>query len=257
MDPTLDWQTDKLAARLGALLPGLAVEVLGETGSTNSLLAERARSEARPVLLVAEHQSGGRGRMGRSWVSAPGSSLTFSLGLPLAPADWSGLSLAVGCALADALEPAGTRLQLKWPNDLWLDGRKLGGILIESQPLGPERYLIVGVGLNIRVISTADASQFGSGFAALNELEPGIEAPSALARVAPALLGAVLDFGSERFTPWQQRFERRDLTRGRKVTAGELQGVARGVSAAGELMLQTDAGMRSIASGEVSLRMES
>jgi len=100
-------------------------------------------------LLVAQEQTQGRGRQGRAWHAQPGSSLTFSLGLRLAPQDWSGLSLAVGVALADALDPArgpssgsedaAPRILLKWPNDLWLrdaqaagGGRKLGGVLIET-----------------------------------------------------------------------------------------------------------------------------
>jgi BirA family biotin operon repressor/biotin-[acetyl-CoA-carboxylase] ligase len=98
---------------------------------------------------VAQEQTQGRGRQGRAWHAQPGSSLTFSLGLRLAPQDWSGLSLAVGVALADALDPArgpssgsedaAPRILLKWPNDLWLrdaqaagGGRKLGGVLIET-----------------------------------------------------------------------------------------------------------------------------
>ena len=98
---------------------------------------------------MAQEQTQGRGRQGRAWHALPGSSLTFSLGLSLAPQDWSGLSLAVGVALADALDPArdqasgsetaAPRILLKWPNDLWLrdgqaagGGRKLGGVLIET-----------------------------------------------------------------------------------------------------------------------------
>jgi len=253
---TLAWQTDKLASQLGPLLPGIRVEALAESGSTNTLLAERARVDAQPVLLVSESQTGGRGRMGRSWVAAPGCSLTFSIGLPLPAADWSGLSLAVGCSLAEALDPTGERVQLKWPNDLWLGDRKLGGVLIESQPLADLRYLIVGVGLNVRAIPGAEADQFSSGFAALEELAPGLDAPAVLARVAPGLLRTLLDFSREGFAPWQQRFERRDLTRDHPVTAGELRGVARGVSSTGELLLQTESGMHPIASGEVSLRMD-
>src|SRR5690242_17225940 len=94
----LDWQAPALEARLAPLLPGLGVEVLAESDSTNTLLIERARQagpDARSTLLVSEHQRGGRGRMGRAWVAGPGASLTFSLGLTLAPADASGLSLAV------------------------------------------------------------------------------------------------------------------------------------------------------------------
>src|SRR4051812_25393713 len=104
----------------------------------------RARAgEMDPVLLVAERQTSGRGRLGRGWRSAPGESLTFSLGLKLGPADWSGLSLAVGVSLAETLHP---RIQLKWPNDLWVGDRKLGGILIETASFGngaqAQRYAV-------------------------------------------------------------------------------------------------------------------
>ncbi len=87
-------------------MPGLTVEVLPEIDSTNTELMRRARAgRIDPVLLVGERQTAGRGRLGRGWDSEPGKSLTFSLGLPLAPADWSGLSLAVGVTLAECLDP--------------------------------------------------------------------------------------------------------------------------------------------------------
>jgi BirA family biotin operon repressor/biotin-[acetyl-CoA-carboxylase] ligase len=154
----------------------LTLEVVESLASTNTALLERAAAARaalsasafmsasvsapagagggeRPTwsscLLVAQEQTQGRGRQGRAWHALPGSSLTFSLGLSLAPQDWSGLSLAVGVALADALDPArdqasgsetaAPRILLKWPNDLWLrdgqaagGGRKLGGVLIET-----------------------------------------------------------------------------------------------------------------------------
>ena len=100
----------------------------------------RARAgQLDPILLVAERQTAGRGRLGRTWVSAassgqePIASLTFSLGIALEPQDWSGLSLAVGLSLAQSLHPA---LQLKWPNDVWWKDRKLAGILIETASVG-------------------------------------------------------------------------------------------------------------------------
>ena len=112
-----------------------------------------------PCLLVAEEQTRGRGRLGRGWIASAGASLTFSLALPLAPEEWSGLSLAVGLALAEALDPmvqpgAPPRIGLKWPNDLWLvdgpgRGRKLGGILIETVSVGHRRMCVLGVGLNV------------------------------------------------------------------------------------------------------------
>ena len=91
------WPAEALWEAVSPLLPGFTVEILPELDSSNSELMRRARAGLTdPVLLVAEHQTAGRGRLGRAWASAPGDSLTFSLALPLAPADWSGLSLAVG-----------------------------------------------------------------------------------------------------------------------------------------------------------------
>ena len=114
----LQWPSEAIWEAVVPLLPGFTVEVLPEIDSTNSELMRRARAgQLDPVLLVAQSQTAGRGRLGRGWVSSPGDSLTFSLGLPLAPADWSGLSLAVGVAVAEALGPG---IGLKWPNDLWL-----------------------------------------------------------------------------------------------------------------------------------------
>jgi BirA family biotin operon repressor/biotin-[acetyl-CoA-carboxylase] ligase len=131
----LRWGAEGLWLALEPLLPGLTVEVVARIGSTNTELLARARQAPtdglKPALLVAEQQTAGRGRQGKAWQSTAGrlgASLTFSLALPLAPADWSGLSLAVGLALADALDPATPgqppRLGLKWPNDLMAGRRR-------------------------------------------------------------------------------------------------------------------------------------
>lgn len=200
--------------------------------------------------------------MGRSWHASKGASLTFSLGVPLRMSDWSGLSLAVGCALADALEPEvsnsinGTaRLQLKWPNDLWLDGRKLGGILIETVQAGGHRMAVIGVGLNIEAAPEGVEDQCATGYASLSELQPGITAPQALARVARPLIEALLAFEQQGFAPWLNRYARRDLLAGQAVQAGTLEGIGAGVSASGELMIQTPQGPQRVTGGEVSVRL--
>ncbi|MDC8770372.1 biotin--[acetyl-CoA-carboxylase] ligase [Paucibacter sp. hw8] len=276
-----NWNAESLYEALLPLLPGISIEVLARAESTNSALLDRIKSEARsgepqpygrrahdmqPCLLVAEHQTHGRGRLGRAWLSAPGSSLTFSLALNLAPADWSGLSLAVGCAIAEALEPSQSanhapRLTLKWPNDIWLDGRKLGGILIETVTAGEGRMAVIGVGLNIKELNAGKDSedspslQFNTGFAALDELQPGCTAPAALALIAPALVQCLQDFEQNGFAGWAERYARRDLTLGQCVTAGAVEGVSRGVGAQGELLLQTHQGIVAINGGEVSVRL--
>lgn len=289
----MSWGVEALWQRLEPLLPGLSVEVLASTDSTNTRLLERARggdarrdarvsgfgslgeasvgqpgrraADVHPCLLVAEEQTDGRGRQGRPWQSAPGASLTFSLGLPLAPADWSGLSLAVGVALADALDPQGIegppRIGLKWPNDLWLldapgRGRKLGGVLIETVAVGARRLAVIGVGLN--VLQAADSGDgFSTGFAWLGELDREASAPGILARVAEPLTHDVLSFEREGFAPFAARFAHRDLLRGRPVTttlAALPEGIAEGVDSRGVLQVRAAGVLHGVSSGEVSVR---
>jgi len=291
--PHLQWGAEALWLELRELLPGLSVEVVERCASTNTALLERARVEVRPepdnadvlvqrsvesaafgrraadvqpCLLVAEHQTGGRGRMGRGWSSAPGASLTFSLSLPIAREDWSGLSLAVGVALADALDPqtaagAAPRLGLKWPNDLWLmdapaRGRKLGGVLIETVSAGRVRLAVIGIGLNVRPLDEVDA---GSGFACLQEIDAQADAPAVLHRVALPLARALRRFEAEGFAAFVADYARRDLLAGHTVRTtqqGVSEGIARGVDASGALQLQTSAGLVAIHSGEVSVRLD-
>ncbi len=294
----LHWGADALWARLEPLLPGISVEVVARCESTNTRLLDRARDSAgqhdapvtrpgeldtlsrdertpygrrvvdiQPCLLVAEHQTRGRGRLGRDWVASAGASLTFSLALPLAPIDWSGLSLAVGLALAEALDPladkqpdAEPRIALKWPNDLWLAdgpgrGRKLGGILIETVSVGRRRMCVVGVGLNVLPQAIAGLSH---GYGCLQEIDPGASAPAVLACIAPPLVQALRRFEAEGFAPQRAAFARRDLLRGQNVTTtlAELpEGVAEGVDARGALRVRAG-GLHHLVSGEVSVRLQ-
>ncbi len=261
----LDWGAEALRLQLQAVLPQVAVEVLAQCASTNSSLLERARVAGepfRPCLLVAECQTQGRGRLGRGWVSAAGASLTFSMALPLAPHDWSGLSLAVGVALAEALDPpcaSAPRIGLKWPNDLWLieprGGRKLGGILIETVGAGRGRVCVVGVGLNVMPLASSLAAGLALGH--LQELEAGVGAPQVLARVAAPLLLALQTFEREGFAPLEARYAQRDTLRGHEVTTSLAQpasGMAEGVDEGGALVLRAGGERHRIVSGEVSVR---
>ena len=300
-----NWGAEALWQALEPLLPGLSVEVLARAESTNTLLLERARAlagapdavitrpgeldnagpapaeptplgrrgaDVQPCLLVAEQQTRGRGRLGRDWVSSAGASLTFSLALPLAPADWSGLSLAVGLALVQALDPppapsgaagAAPRLMLKWPNDVWLvdsppqpgRGRMLGGILIETVTVGQRRMCVVGVGLNVLPQAVPDLPQ---GYACLQEILPDVTAPAALAKVAAALVKALLQFQAQGFAPLAQAYAQRDLLRGQKVSttlAAVPAGVAEGVDERGALRVRCG-DVHCIVSGEVSVRLD-
>lgn len=231
---------------------------LAECGSTNTEALAHLRDGGGPLLLSAGRQTAGRGRLGRAWQSDD-AALTFSLAQPL-PAELglSGLSLAVGCTVADVLDPAGGRIQLKWPNDLFLDGAKLGGILIETVPLpGERRGVVIGIGLNLQPLPPdADRSAFASGHAALHTLDPAATAAGLLDRLAPALQAMLADFANLGFAPWQTAFARRDLAANRLVRVGDQTGLARGVSARGELMLETAFGVAPCSGGELSLRLD-
>ena len=291
-EPPLHWGAEALWQQLLPLLPGLSVEVVERSSSTNTALLERARvvmrpepdnadvlvqrsvesasfgrraADVQPCLLVAEHQTGGRGRQGRGWQSSPGASLTFSLSLPIERADWSGLSLAVGLALAEALDPdAGDtppRIGLKWPNDLWLMdapgvGRKLGGVLIETVAAGSKRLAVIGIGLNVKPLPAADV---GTGFACLQELDAGATPPAVLARVAQPLVQALRRFEAAGFPALAPAYARRDLLKGQAVRTTQSdvsEGTACGVDERGALQVQTAAGRVSVTSGEVSVRLD-
>ena len=263
------WPAEAIWQAVAPGLPGFTVEVLPQIDSTNTELMRRFRETGapEPVLLVAEQQTAGRGRMGRSWQSSAGDSLTFSLGMSLQPADWSGLSLAVGISLAEALEPgnpARPAIRLKWPNDLWLTDasgeRKLAGILVETANRGDLRYVVIGVGINVRALAQplarSDAGQPAAlAPAALQELLPGMDVAAALLQVAPPLVRAVQAFGLFGFAPFQARFAARDVLAGRAVQLSDgTQGVAHGVGENGALLVHTAAGMKEITSSEVSVR---
>ena len=201
------WPAEDIWQSCVPLLPTLTVEVLKEVDSTNSELMRRARAgQTDPVLLVAESQTAGRGRLGRQWHAQAGDALTFSLGLMLHPADWSGLSLAVGLSVVESLDPQGAlRLGLKWPNDIWVRQQdtnqqmfgtlpkpasntwcKLAGILIEtavpSMPMPKtsqhqvtnsqteQRYCVIGVGINIDKPKAQDVSIPAIGLRDLSEV---------------------------------------------------------------------------------------
>lgn len=235
------------------LLPGFTVEVLPEIDSTNTELMRRARAgQLDPTLLVAERQTAGRGRLGRTWSGAAegeNPSLTFSLGLPLAPPDWSGLSLAVGLAVVSSLHP---ELRLKWPNDIWLQDRKLGGILIETVSVGEVRYAVIGVGINISIPA---ASDLRTAPAALRELLPDAQAAEVLGRVVLPLVQQVQRFAAEGFGPLRTTYHARDLLYGNEVVCSDgMTGTARGVDASGALLVHTAHGLKKISSAEVSVR---
>ena len=278
-----NWGAEALWQALVPLLPGLSIEVVERLDSTNSELTDRLRRASRvqqdraggrlddlaPQLLVATHQTAGRGRLGRRWHSTPGKSLTFSLALSLHRADWSGLSLAVGLAVVDALDPHGRRLGLKWPNDLMLCdaaddrppgdkarmGRKLGGILIESVAVGARRAAVIGIGINVGEQPQVEADY---ATASLTELWPEATPQDALARIGAPLARALVAFDQHGFAPLQDAYARRDVLRGQLVKTTDAampEGVAAGVDTDGALKIAAGGHTHRVMSGEVSVRL--
>ena len=271
------WPAEAIWEAVEPTLPGFTVEVLPQIDSTNSELMRRARAgQTDPTLLVAEYQTAGRGRMGRTWLSADGQRnsagpLTFSLGISLHRQEWSGLSLAVGVCVANALRAAmaadqALGLGLKWPNDLWWQGRKLGGILIETSGQSLPRYAVIGVGINIDAANVSESATITVPPVGLRHVWPQADAQQALMRIVPALVAAVQRFDAEGFSPFQPQYEAVDVLRdravyltdggenGRGAAAERVEGVARGVNTAGALRVQTASGLVTVCSGEVSVR---
>lgn len=274
-----------------ASCPGLSLDVMREIDSTNTALMQRGRQgQVSPTLMVAAEQRAGRGRQGRQWQSSLGDCLTFSLALPMQfddiPGGASALSLAVGLSLAQSLDQGvrqtaldaglptanATAIGLKWPNDLHLQGLKLGGILIEASPstaLPPtHRWVVIGVGLNVRQ-GPDSASALWTHHPACSS---GLLRPS-LGQVwswlAPALIRDVQRFETQGFAPVHAAYASRDVLRGQNVglwtTPGQSPhqghapsqvGQALGVGDTGALLVHTDNGPQSWTSGEVSVRLQ-
>ena len=261
-DP-IRWPLEAIWQAVEPSLAGFTCEVLPTIDSSNTELMRRFKAgRPEPTLLVAEQQTAGRGRVGRQWHSQRGDSLMFSLGLPLDPADWSGLSLAVGVSLADSLDAAHApqhHISLKWPNDLWLvqnkTERKLAGILVETATLEGRRHVVIGVGINVRAFEMTLQQLTSIAPNCLQNLQPGADVASTLLRVLPPLVQTIQAFEKFGFSPFQARFAQRDVLAGRDVQLSDgTQGTAHGVTESGALLVHTSSGMKEITSSEVSVR---
>lgn len=248
------------AAAIGALCAasGVQVEVVAQTGSTNAdLLAALPLSANR--LLIAESQSAGRGRAGRSWLSGEGS-LTFSLAwkfaLPLHAL--SGLPLAVGVALAETLDELGVRVQLKWPNDVLKDGAKLAGILVETQSHGPGAlWAVIGIGMNLAMPDELEA-RIGRPAAGAPWLAQ-MERDALMGKLVTHLARCLIEFEEKGFAAFSARWNRLHAYQGCAVAIIDRgvtleRGVAAGVDDSGVLLLDTAAGRIPVLAGDVSLR---
>lgn len=241
------------------------VETVHETGSTSVDLVQRARltQPAIPVLRAALLQTAGRGRVGRRWHASAGGALLFSLAVPMrtAAARIAAATLVCGIGVAETLRAAGITVTLKWPNDVLLNGRKLGGVLCELAADAQERRtLVVGVGINLH-LDRATRDSIDQPAAALDEIRPAVTAQreTLIGRMATAIAAALQLFEEEGFVPLQRRFMALFAHRDAQVDLYELgvrvaSGRALGVDGEGRLLLATDEGVRVCSGGETTLR---
>lgn len=217
--------------------------------STNARARSLAEAGAPSGLVVtAGEQSAGRGRQGRDWFSPPGSALFYSAVLrPLA--DRPLLPLAVPLAVCEAVESlAPISCAVKWPNDVWIEGRKVAGVLVEGRPeKSGGGWAVIGVGLNVAVPEDAFPEGLRATAASIGH---GASVAAALAALNDAL-GDWADAPPERVLG---EFERRDALRGRRVSWQDGSGTAEGIDSQGHLLVRSkDGSVLAIGAGEVHL----
>ncbi|MCZ6644527.1 MAG: biotin--[acetyl-CoA-carboxylase] ligase [Gammaproteobacteria bacterium] len=236
------------------------LDVYRALGSTNGYLMDQAQQgSVDGWICLADVQIQGRGRRGRRWMSPFAQNLAMSLGITVgaSPATLGGLSLAVGLAAVDCLGSLGVRdVRLKWPNDLLLEGGKLGGILLELVS-GAEVQVVIGIGLNLqltevvrREVDQVVADLSSHGYRVSRNVLAG--------RLASSIVDYVRQFESGGFAPMREAYEAHHHFQDRRcrIVSGkeEVVGVVSGVSETGALILETSVGPRSFVSGDVSLR---
>ena len=263
--PALALDLAALTAKLGSLATAFSIRWVQECASTNSALLEApVGNDGRAHVLVATHQSAGRGRRGRQWLSWPGASLTFSVLWHFAPnaSAPAGLSLTVGLALASALEKLGiSAVTLKWPNDVLVHGRKLAGVLVEVLPeRGHAITAVIGIGLNLRLPPDAVIpDQEGGGVTDLaRELGESSTRETLLAAILSELHPMLTTYASAGFgllrNAWQQRNAFAGLPVRVRGEGLDVAGFCQGVDEEGVLLVRSDEGLRRVYAGDVSLR---
>ena len=237
------------------------LQIYPELPSTNSTLMQLANEGiAHGTCVMAEMQTAGKGRRGREWASGLGTSLTFSLlwRFDCGAVGLSGLSLAVGVALIRALHKLGIGAQLKWPNDVLIDNKKLAGILIELQGdmEGPSAA-VIGVGINLRLPETIKQmiDQPVIDIASQQVINPNM----LMAKLLEQLVDVYTQFSVNGFSALQEEWQQYHAFQAQQVRllspdGSEQTGVAVGVAADGALLFEGSQGLKRVISGEVSLR---
>jgi BirA family transcriptional regulator, biotin operon repressor / biotin---[acetyl-CoA-carboxylase] ligase len=253
-----------MAALNQGMAGALPVDVVLSTGSTNAdALARLQGGMQAPFALLAEHQTAGRGRRGRAWASPFAGNLYLSLAwqFPVGASRLEGLSLAVGVVLAEALADAGlgSRVALKWPNDVWVEGAKIAGVLIElSGDLDDHCTAVIGIGVNGRLADAAATSIDQPWTDYYRETGITLDRNALVLTLLRRQVAMLEQYAEQGFAQWREQWQALDALFGKPVivtTGGAtVEGVAAGIDASGALRLQTAAGIVSFHGGEASLR---
>ena len=253
---------DDVLAQLGDSAPywKTGFDVLFSTGSTNADAMAKGQAGASRYLCIAEHQSAGKGRRGKAWVSPLGANISLSMlwTFEAGMAALEGLSLVVAILVVDALKSCGYKgMGVKWPNDILLDASKLAGILIEinGDAAGPCK-VVIGIGINVRMPASSAESidQRYTDLASNSETIP--DRNRIAASLVLSLQAGLAEFASSGFEAFQQRWNAVDVYKGRVVDivsgTNRQRGVSLGVNGSAALLLQTDSGVLRISGGEIT-----
>lgn len=237
------------------------VAVLPVIDSTNQYLLDRIGTLQSGDACVAEYQQAGRGRRGRKWFSPFGANLYLSMfwRLEQGPAAAIGLSLVIGIVMAEVLRDLGaSQVRVKWPNDLYLQDRKLAGILVElTGKTGDAAQIVIGAGINL-AMRKVESDVINQGWINLQEAGIVIDRNTLAARLINDLRAALELFEQEGLTPYLSRWEKLDnfINRPVKLIIGDkaIVGISRGIDTQGALLLEQDGAIKAWMGGEISLR---
>lgn len=249
---------DSLSTSAAAMF---ALEIHDSVGSTNDVVRDfLLADDSRGVAALAEEQTQGRGRRGRSWHSPAGANLYFSLGWRFhGPVErLSGLSLAIGAMLAEVIaRDFEVDLALKWPNDLFHRDRKLGGVLIEL--LGEQNGaipVVAGIGLNVNMplVDTESIQRPWTDLATARGSK--VDRNRLAAQLINELASGLTDIAGGNMSAWLEQWRQRDFLHGRQVLvegSPTLAGKAAGIDQHGALLINTETGQSAVAGGEATL----
>jgi BirA family biotin operon repressor/biotin-[acetyl-CoA-carboxylase] ligase len=237
------------------------IEVLNVIGSTNQYLKDKSVDLKNGHTCLAEAQTAGRGRHGRKWVSPYAASLYLSMHWSFAGgySVLGGLSLAVGVAIVEALNQCGVKgIQLKWPNDIYAQGKKLAGVLIEVEgQIGSGCQAIIGVGLNVTLPKNIE--EIGQPWIDLAQLsDPLINRNLLAGTLLSELTKSLTLFENNGLEPFISKWRGLDVYANQaiKLLIGQqtISGISRGIDANGAILLETEQGVKAYHGGEISVR---